>query len=76
MYYVRDKVLMKFKSWKQQTLSQGGKEVLIKAVACAIPTYTMACFKIPKKICSEMNSAMEKFWWGQKEEEGKIHMKS
>ena len=32
-----------------------GTEVLIKVVACAIPTYTMQCFKVPKKVCDECN---------------------
>ena len=53
MSYVRDKVLMKLKSWKQQTISKR-KKVLIKAMACSIPTYTTTCFKLPKKICGEI----------------------
>ena len=67
---------MKLKSWKQQTLSQGGKEVLIKTIVRVIPTYTMAYFKILKKIYREMNSGIAKFWWGQNEEEEKIHWKN
>ena len=54
----------------------GGKEALIKAVATAVLTYTMSCFKLPKKLCTEMNNAMCKFWWGQKESEGRIYWKS
>ena len=69
-------MIAKLKNWKQQSLSSGGKEVLIKAVACTMPMYTMACFKLPKKLCVEMNSAMAKFWWARKEEKGRIHWKS
>ena len=54
----------------------GGKEVLIKVVAWAIPAYTVACFKFPKKVCDSMNSFIAKFWWGQKVEERKVHWKS
>ena len=59
---MKDRVVKKLSNWKQQTLYQGGKEVLIKAVACSVPTYIMACFKLPKKIYGEMNSAIAKFW--------------
>ena len=73
MGYVKDRVMQKLKGWKGSLLSQSGREVLIKAVACAIPIYTMQCFKIPKKICDEINAKMASFWWGQKDDERKIH---
>ena len=57
-------------------LSQGGREMLIKAVSCAILIYTMQCFKVPKKVCDEVNAAMADFWWGQQQEERKIHWES
>ena len=38
-----------------------GKEILIKVVAYAIPTYIIDCFKVPKKCYEEMNSAVAKF---------------
>ena len=47
--------------------------MLIKAVANVIPIYTMQCFRVPKKVCEEVNAAMARFWWGQKEDEKKIH---
>ena len=54
-------------------LSKAGKEVLIKAVAQALPTYTMGVFQLPVKLCDELNTLCAKFWWGQAGSERKIH---
>lgn len=44
-------------------LSQGGKEVFIKVILQAIPTYTMACFLLLKVLCDELKSIVARFWW-------------
>lgn len=46
------------------TLSQAGKEVMIKAVAQAIPTYMMGVFKLPMFVCDDLNRMVWNFWWG------------
>ena len=46
--------------------------MLIKAVAQAIPMYTMNCFKILDFLCDELTSLIRNFWWGQKQNERKI----
>ncbi|XP_068328739.1 uncharacterized mitochondrial protein AtMg00310-like [Pyrus communis] len=50
-----------------------GKEVLIKAVAQAIPEYPMNLFKFPITFCKELDVIIADFWWGQKEGEHRIH---
>ena len=44
MQSLKDRVLKRVKGWKEKLLSTGGKEVLIKAVAQAIPIYIISCF--------------------------------
>lgn len=61
MNYVKERVKDKILGWKQSSLSLAGKEVLIKAIATAVPTYPMQCFKFTKGLCDEFNSEMAKF---------------
>ena len=57
-------------------LSKAGKEVLIKAMAQSIPTYTMSVFQLRMKLCDELDAMCAKFWWGQVGNARKIHWKS
>lgn len=62
----------KLKRWKERCLASAGKEVMIKAVATAIPVYTMGCFKLPQSICQDINKLMARFR-GAKARRKKIH---
>jgi hypothetical protein len=70
---IKDRVWRRLQGWKEKLLSQAGREVLIKAVIQAIPTYAMSCFKFPVGLCEEFCSMANRFWWGQKRGEKKIH---
>ena len=59
--------------WKEKHISKASREVLIKTMAQAIPTYSMSMFKISKKIYDDINSMLAKYWWGQTRNEKKIH---
>ncbi|XP_050233376.1 uncharacterized protein LOC126681866 [Mercurialis annua] len=48
---------------KESFLYLTGKETLLKAVIAAIPIYTMMFFKLPRALCSRINSLMAQFWW-------------
>ncbi|KAA3462679.1 reverse transcriptase [Gossypium australe] len=54
---------MHIEGWSNRCLSQGGKEVFIKAVLQAIPTYAMSCFLLPNSLCRTVESIFAKFWW-------------
>jgi ribonuclease HI len=45
-------------------MSQSAKEVLIKSVAQAIPTYIMSVFKLPALLCDDLTKLIRDYWWG------------
>jgi hypothetical protein len=70
---IKERVWAKLKGWKERLLSAAGKRVLIKAVAQAIPTYAMSCFKLPQSLCQDLEAMVRKFWWGNNSDNKKIH---
>ena len=69
---IKEKVGRKLSGWKEKMLSMGDKEIVIKVVAQAVPTYTMSYFLLPKGLCDDLESMMHNFWWGQRHQEQKI----
>lgn len=69
---IKDQVGRKIAGWKGKLLSNARREILIKVVAQATPTYMMSCFKLPDSLCRELNSLVSQFWWGQKDKELKM----
>jgi hypothetical protein len=57
---IKDIVRNRINEWKTKFLAQAGKEVLLKAVVQAIPTYSMSLFLLPKSLCKEINSIMQR----------------
>jgi hypothetical protein len=49
---VKDRIWNRISNWKNKFLSHVGKEILLKAVAQSIPTYTMSIFLLPKTFTS------------------------
>ena len=56
--------------------SQAGREVMLKAVVQAIPTFAMSCFKLPMDLCKDIEMQIRKFWWGERGGQRKIHWKN
>ncbi|KAL3503184.1 hypothetical protein ACH5RR_037633 [Cinchona calisaya] len=68
---VKDRVNKKVKGWKNKFLSLVG--VLLKSIAMAMPIYVMSCFRLPKKLCKDINSTMANFLWVGGEEKKRLH---
>ena len=70
---IKDRIWRRLQGWKEKLLSQAGREILIKAIVQAIPTYAMSCFKFPAGLCAEICSMANRFWWGQRNGARKVH---
>lgn len=66
----------KLDGWKSRFFSEGGREVIFKAVIQAIPTYAMSCFRIPSTILKEIEAMSANFCWGFTDKGNKIHWKA
>jgi hypothetical protein len=61
---IEERYTKRMTDWNEHTLSQVAKEVLIKLVAQALPTYTMSVFKVPFGLCDTLQKHSRSFWWG------------
>nr|XP_025679206.1 uncharacterized protein LOC112779177 [Arachis hypogaea] len=74
--WIEEKVMEKVEGWKEKLLNQARKEVLIKAVIQAIPSYAMSVIEFPKVFCQRLNARIARFWWANSGKEIGIHWKS
>lgn len=61
--YLKSRVKDKIEGWDKRFLSKGGKEILLKIVAQAMPNYAINMFSLPIQMCTKIESLMSKFWW-------------
>uniref|UniRef100_A0A0A9C7D5 Reverse transcriptase zinc-binding domain-containing protein n=1 Tax=Arundo donax TaxID=35708 RepID=A0A0A9C7D5_ARUDO len=71
--YITERARSKMNGWGEKNLSCVGKEVLLKSVVQALPTYSMSCFKLSKTMCKKLASNMVKFWWSGKLDRRSLH---
>jgi hypothetical protein len=58
---IKERLVNKFNNWVERNMSSGTKEVTIKGVAQAIPTYMMSVFKLPANLCDELTQLVRFF---------------
>jgi len=66
----------RIESWCGREASCAGREVLIKSIAQAVPTYSMSCFLLPLNICNKMRSVVANYWWGSSADNWHMHWMS
>jgi hypothetical protein len=71
--YITERSGAKVSGWKGKGLSKKGKEILVKSVLQATPTYPMSCFKFNKRQCKKLTSIASDFWWGDADGSRRVH---
>jgi len=71
--YLKERIWKRIQGWNDKFLSWASKEILVKAVAQAIPTFAMGCFDLSKSLCDQISAMICRFWWNQQVEKNKIH---
>lgn len=61
---IKERVMKRLTGWKEKLFLIGGKKVLIKIVAQAIPMYAMSLFKILVGLCKDIGKLVANFWQG------------
>ena len=59
--FIKERVWNKLQGWKENLLSQAGREVLLKAVVQAIPTFAIGCFKLPSGLLNDIEMMIGNF---------------
>ncbi|KAL0410935.1 UNVERIFIED_CONTAM: hypothetical protein Slati_3683200 [Sesamum latifolium] len=67
-----EKVWQRVGGWQEKLLSQEGKDILIKSIIQAIPSYCMSVFKLPVTLLKELESISGNFFWNDSTK-NKIH---
>ncbi|XP_060968723.1 uncharacterized mitochondrial protein AtMg00310-like [Cannabis sativa] len=73
--FILQKASNKLSFWNQKLFSKAGKEVLLKSIIQAIPSYVMSCYRLPISIYKHFSSLMANFWWVSLGNRHKVHWK-
>lgn len=66
--YVRDRAWKRLHGWRSKNLSRAGKEILLKSIIQAIPSYVMSVFLLLLRLCDDLEKMMNSFWWGKRKD--------
>lgn len=61
--FLKEIMQERVQGWDKNCLSRGGKELMLKSVAQALPNYAMSMFFLPQQLCVDLERIMYKYWW-------------
>ncbi|GLT52662.1 hypothetical protein SLA2020_259890 [Shorea laevis] len=59
--WLKSRFWARIAEWREQPLSRAGREILIKSVLQALPTYMMSLFLLPVTLCSALEKIMNRY---------------
>ena len=71
--FLRERMRSKLQGGVERLISCAGREVRLKAVAQAIPTHSMSCFKLTEKVYKGLSSVMARYWWSSSIDRRSLH---
>lgn len=71
--FFQERMNGRINNWFRRLLSRGGKEVQIKSVAQATPSYVMSCYLVPQGVCKKLSATVARFWWSTRDNNRGIH---
>ncbi|XP_039061785.1 uncharacterized protein LOC120206103 [Hibiscus syriacus] len=64
--FIRDKVDKRINGLTKNILSFAGREVFLKLVTQALPTYVMSCCLLPDGVIEGIMTCIRAYWWSGK----------
>ena len=71
--HIGGRIRSKLQGGSERMISCAGREMRLKTIAMAIPTFSMSCFKFTKKVCKSLVSYMAKYRWSSSLDRRSMH---
>jgi hypothetical protein len=71
--HLGERIRSKVQGGLERMVSCAGREIFLKAIIQAIPTFSMSCFLLTKKVCKQLRSYMAKYWWSSSLDRRSVH---
>ncbi|XP_019155030.1 PREDICTED: uncharacterized protein LOC109151885 [Ipomoea nil] len=63
--YIGEKIAQRIGSWNKKLLSRACKEILLKTVVQAMPTFSMSVFLLNESTCLAIQRVMNRYYYGR-----------